>query len=149
LNGHTDYEMHTMLTVVVAAIAGTILLWLVLFVCLAILRPDGSTLRDAARIMPDAVRLLSRLSRDRGLSWPIRVRLVLLVGYLAVPIDLVPDFIPVLGYADDAIVIGLVLRSVIRRAGPDVVRQHWPGTPAGLDTLGRLCRIPALRVASN
>jgi len=138
-----------MLTVVVAAIAGTILLWLVLFVCLAILRPDGSTLRDAARIMPDAVRLLSRLSRDRGLSWPIRVRLVLLVGYLAVPIDLVPDFIPVLGYADDAIVIGLVLRSVIRRAGPDVVRQHWPGTPAGLDTLGRLCRIPALRVASN
>jgi len=141
--------MHTMLTVVVAAIAGTILLWLVLFVCLAILRPDGSTLRDAARIMPDAVRLLSRLSRDRGLSWPIRVRLVLLVGYLAVPIDLVPDFIPVLGYADDAIVIGLVLRSVIRRAGPDVVRQHWPGTPAGLDTLGRLCRIPALRVASN
>ena len=141
--------MHTMLTVVVAAIAGTILLWLVLFVCLAILRPDGSTLRDAARIMPDAVRLLSRLSRDRGLSWPIRVRLVLLVGYLAVPIDLVPDFIPVLGYADDAIVIGLVLRSVIRRAGPDVVRQHWPGTPEGLDTLSRLCRIPALRVASN
>jgi uncharacterized membrane protein YkvA (DUF1232 family) len=141
--------MHTMLTVVVAAIAGTILLWLVLFVCLAILRPDGSTLRDAARIMPDAVRLLSRLSRDRCLSWPIRVRLVLLVGYLAVPIDLVPDFIPVLGYADDAIVIGLVLRSVIRRAGPDVVRQHWPGTPAGLDALSRLCRIPALRVASN
>jgi len=141
--------MQTMLTVVVAAIAGTILLWLVLFVCLAILRPDGSTLRDAARIMPDAVRLLSRLSHDRGLSWPIRGRLVLLVGYLAVPIDLVPDFIPVLGYADDAIVIGLVLRSVIRRAGPDVVRQHWPGTPAGLDTLSRLCRIPALRVASN
>ena len=138
-----------MLTVVVAAIAGTILLWLVLFVCLAILRPDGSTLRDAARIMPDAVRLLSRLSRDRGLSWPIRVRLVLLVGYLAVPIDLVPDFIPILGYADDAIVIGLVLRSVIRRAGPDIVRQHWPGTPEGLDTLSRLCRIPALRVASN
>ena len=141
--------MHTMLTVVVAAIAGIILLCLVLFVCLVILRPDGSTLRDAARIMPDAVRLLSRLSRDRGLSWPIRVRLVLLVGYLAVPIDLVPDFIPILGYADDAIVIGLVLRSVIRRAGPDIVRQHWPGTPEGLDTLSRLCRIPALRVASN
>ena len=95
--------------------------------------------------MPDAIRLVSRLSRDQALSRTIRLRLLLLLGYLAIPIDLVPDFVPVIGYADDAIVIGLVLRSVIRRAGPEVVRQHWPGTEAGLSTLARLCRIPALR----
>jgi hypothetical protein len=48
--------------------------------------------------------------------------------YLAIPIDLVPDFVPVLGYADDAIIVTLVLRSVVRRAGLGAVRHHWPGT---------------------
>ena len=137
--------MRTILTIVVAAVAGLVVLWLVLFVCLAVLRPDGRTLRDSARIIPDAVRLVTRLSRDRRLARPIRLRLLIVVVYLALPFDLIPDFIPLVGYADDAIVIGIVLRSVVRRAGPDIVRQYWPGTPAGLDTLARLCRISALR----
>jgi len=137
--------VRTIVTIVIAAIAGLVVLWLLLLLCLALLRPDGTTLRDSARIVPDAIRLVSRLSRDRTLSRTIRLRLLLLLGYLALPIDLVPDFVPVLGYADDAIVIGLVLRSVIRRAGPEVVRQHWPGTESGLNTLARLCRIPDLR----
>jgi uncharacterized membrane protein YkvA (DUF1232 family) len=72
------------------------------------------------------------------------LRLYLLLGYLAIPIDLVPDVIPVIGYADDAIVIGVVLRSVIRRAGPDIVREHWPGSDDGLALLAQLCRIPTL-----
>jgi uncharacterized membrane protein YkvA (DUF1232 family) len=67
-----------------------------------------------------------------------RVRLWLLLGYLAIPIDLVPDFVPVLGYADDAIIVSLVLRSVVRRAGTPVVRGHWPGSDDGLAALGRL-----------
>jgi uncharacterized membrane protein YkvA (DUF1232 family) len=50
----------------------------------------------------------------------------------------VPDFVPVLGYADDAIVVSLVLRSVVRRAGASVVRGHWPGTDDGLAAVGRL-----------
>jgi uncharacterized membrane protein YkvA (DUF1232 family) len=54
----------------------------------------------------------------------------------------VPDFIPVIGYADDAIILSLVLRSVIKRAGGEAVRAHWPGTPDGLATLSRLCRLP-------
>ena len=72
------------------------------------------------------------------------MRLYLLLGYLAIPIDLVPDVIPVIGYADDAIVIGVVLRSVIRRAGPDIIREYWPGSDDGLALLTRLCRIPTL-----
>ena len=79
----------------------------------------------------------------------MRDRLLLLLAYLALPIDLVPDVIPVLAYADDAIVIGVVLRSVIRRAGPDVVRRHWPGSDDGLALLGQLCRIPHLSPAEH
>jgi uncharacterized membrane protein YkvA (DUF1232 family) len=66
------------------------------------------------------------------------VQLALLLGYLATPFDLVPDFVPVLGYADDAIVVSLVLRSVVRRAGAPLVRHHWPGTDDGLAVLARL-----------
>lgn len=73
----------------------------------------------------------------------VRVRLWLLLAYLALPVDLVPDFIPVLGYADDAIVVVLVLRSVVRRAGPDAVARHWPGTAEGLAALRQVARLPA------
>ena len=136
--------MGPVLTIVAGVIAAVVVLWLILLVCFAILRPPGAALRDAMRIVPDAIRLVHRLARDRELSRGTRVRLLLLLGYLALPIDLVPDFIPVLGYADDAIAIGFVLRDVIRRAGPDVVRKHWAGSDEGLALLGRLCRLPSL-----
>ena len=136
--------MRPVLTVVAGLVAAVVLLWLILLICFAILRPPGATLRDAARIVPDSIRLVHRLSRDASLSRGVRVRLLLLLAYLAFPIDLVPDVIPVLGYADDAIVIGVVLRSVICRAGPGAVRRHWPGSDDGLTLLGQLCRIPDL-----
>jgi len=136
--------MRPVLTIVASVIAAVVVLWLVVLVCFAVLRPPGATLRDAVRIVPDAIRLVHRLARDNTLNRSVRVRLLLLLGYLAWPIDLVPDFIPVLGYADDAIIIGIVLRSVIRRAGPDIVRQHWPGSNDGLTLLAQLCRIPTL-----
>lgn len=138
--------MRTIVTIVVAA---AILLWLMLIVCLAILRPGPSTLRESARIVPDSIRLIGRLTRDNSLGRTVRLPLLLLLGYLVFPIDVIPDFIPVLGYADDVIVIGLVLRAVIRRAGTDVVRRHWPGTETGLDSLARLCSAPALRTESE
>jgi uncharacterized membrane protein YkvA (DUF1232 family) len=83
------------------------------------------------------------LATDAALPRGIRIRLWLLLVYLAIPIDVVPDFIPVLGYADDAIVVTWVLRSVVRRAGPEPVRRHWPGSPDGLAALWRLCGLPA------
>ena len=70
------------------------------------------------------------------------MRLWLLLAYLAFPIDLVPDFIPVIGYADDVVIVAAVLRSVVRRAGPQAVRRHWPGTHDGLEALWRLARLP-------
>jgi len=137
-------DMGLIITIAVSAVAALVLLWLVLFLCLALLRPEGTSLRDAARTLPDVVRLVHRLARDRDLSRSIRARLAFLLVYLALPIDLIPDFIPLLGYADDAIITGIVLRSVIRRAGPDVVRRHWPGSDEGLAIVGRLCRVDGL-----
>ena len=110
-------------------------------VVLLVVKPETGTLREAARIVPDTVRLIHRLARDKSLHRGVRVRLWLLLGYLASPVDLVPDFIPVVGYADDAIITSLVLRSVIKRAGVEEVRAHWPGTPDGLATLLRVCRL--------
>ncbi|NUP02790.1 MAG: DUF1232 domain-containing protein [Nonomuraea sp.] len=112
--------------------------WAVLLAALAIARPRGGLLKEALRLLPDVLRLVRRLAADPDLPRGVRVRLVLLLAYLALPVDLVPDFIPVLGYADDAIVVTLVLRSVVRRAGLEAVRRHWPGTDDGFAALSRL-----------
>ncbi|WP_208870795.1 YkvA family protein [Streptomyces aquilus] len=64
------------------------------------------------------------------------------MAYLALPIDLIPDFLPVIGYADDAIIVAFTLRSVVRRAGTDAVRAHWPGTHDGFAALARLTGLP-------
>lgn len=124
-------------------IVGALLLaWLVLVVVLVIVRPRGGLLREALRLLPDVLRLVRRLAADRDLPRSVRVRLVLLLVYLAMPIDVVPDFIPVLGYADDAIIVTAVLRGVVRRAGLDAVRHHWPGTDDGF---AALCKLTGLR----
>jgi uncharacterized membrane protein YkvA (DUF1232 family) len=122
-------------------LAGLLVLWVGMIAALWFTRPDETRLRDVLRLLPDVLRLLSRLARDRSLPSGVRVRLWLLLGYLAVPIDLVPDFIPVVGYADDVIVVALVLRSVVRRSGRDALERHWPGTPDGLEALYRLVRV--------
>lgn len=116
-------------------------LWLALIVVLFITRPDRSTLTDAARLIPDTLRLVQRLATDRTIPLGTRVPVWLLLTYLVSPIDLVPDFIPVVGYADDAILTSLILRRLIRKVGTDKLNQHWPGTVDGLERLKRLLRI--------
>jgi uncharacterized membrane protein YkvA (DUF1232 family) len=108
--------------------AALVLAWVALVIALAVARPRGGLLREAIRILPDVLRLIRRLAADRTLPRGVRVRLVLLLIYLAIPFDPIPDFIPVLGYADDAVIAIAGLRSVVRRAGIDAVRAHWPGT---------------------
>ena len=121
--------------------AGLVLAWVALIVALVIVRPRGGLLRESLRLLPDVLRLLPRLAADRSLPRGVRVRLALLLAYLAFPIDLVPDFLPVIGYADDAIIVAFVLRSVARRAGIDAVERHWPGT---CDGFAALCRLTGL-----
>jgi uncharacterized membrane protein YkvA (DUF1232 family) len=123
--------------------------WLLLIIGLLGVRPRGALLGEAMRIMPDLLRLLRKLAFDRSLPTGVRVRLALLMAYLALPIDLIPDFIPVIGYADDAILVAAVLRSVVRRAGLDAVRRHWPGSADGFEALRRLTGIKDDRVAPS
>ncbi|RDH78981.1 DUF1232 domain-containing protein [Mycolicibacterium moriokaense] len=121
--------------------AGLALLWIGLVVALWLTKPDDVGVRDIVRLLPDLVRLLKRLAADPAMPQGVRIRLALLLGYLALPFDLIPDFIPVLGYADDAIIVAIALRSVARRAGPAALSEHWPGTPQGLAAVQRLCRL--------
>lgn len=109
--------------------------WGVLVLFLVLARPKGSLLKEVLRLLPDTLRLLRRLAVDPDVPRAARVRLWLLFAYLAMPIDLIPDFIPVIGYADDAIIACLVLRSVVRRAGLDALKRNWPGSDQGLAAL--------------
>ena len=95
-----------------------------------LVRPRGGLLLEALRLCP-RLRLIRRLAADKTLPHGVRVRLVLLLAYLAIPIDLIPDFVPILGYADDAIIVTAVLRSVVRGAGLGAIRAHWPDTDDG------------------
>jgi uncharacterized membrane protein YkvA (DUF1232 family) len=131
-----------MTTVVIGVITGLVVTWLGLLVALALFRPDGATLADAAQVVPDAIRLVHRLARDPTVPRSARITLWLLAGYLLSPIDLVPDFIPVLGYADDAIVASLALRRVVRKVGPTALERHWTGSAAGMVMVKRLAGLP-------
>ncbi|MFC8740419.1 YkvA family protein [Streptomyces sp. NPDC057144] len=127
--------------ILIAIGAGLLATWLALMIALLLVRPKGALLTEAVRLLPDLVRLLRRLAADKTLPRGVRIRLGALMVYLALPIDLVPDFLPVIGYADDAILVALTLRSVVRRAGIDAVRAHWPGTVDGFAALARLTRL--------
>jgi uncharacterized membrane protein YkvA (DUF1232 family) len=131
---------HAWLDVIISVTAALLLSWLALILALAIRRPKGNLLKEALRLLPDLLRLLKRLTTDRTQPTGVRVRVALLFAYLAIPIDLIPDFIPVLGYADDAIIVVLVLRSVCRRVSVEELRAAWPGTDDGFAALQRLVR---------
>ncbi len=126
------------MTLIWTVLISLALTYLGLLAALLVARPKGNLLGEAVRLLPDLLRLQRRLAADSTVPRAARVRLWLLLAYLAIPFDVVPDFVPVLGYADDAIIASLVLRSVVRRTGAPVVRRHWPGTDDGLAALARL-----------
>lgn len=133
--------MTTWWNVALSVLGGLLVLWLALVLVLWIEQrrhPGGASLRDLLRLAPDVARLLRRLAADRTVSIGVRIWLAVLLLYLLSPIDLIPDFIPVLGYADDAIIVAIALRFATRRAGSDAVKRHWPGTTEGLSAVLRL-----------
>lgn len=99
-----------------------------------------SRAREIVSFIPDVVVLFRRLVSDPRVPRRSKLWLGLLVPYLASPIDLIPDFLPVIGQLDDAALAVLALRSVVRGAGRDVVAELWPGSPAGLAVLLRVAR---------
>lgn len=139
-----------MLRLAVGAGSALLLSYLALLAALLAARPASNLAGEAIRLLPDLLRFVRRLVRAPWLPRRARVALWCLLAYLAVPLDLVPDVIPVLGYADDVILTGLVLCYVIRRGGSAAVLDLWPGTAAGLGALGRLARfdVPAAALSA-
>ena len=102
------------------------LVWAVAVALLVVLgrRTDA---RALAGFIPDCLVLMRRLLADPRVPRRRKLLLVGLVGYLALPFDLVPDFIPIAGQLDDLIAVGLVLRALVRPDRGELVREHWPG----------------------
>jgi uncharacterized membrane protein YkvA (DUF1232 family) len=103
----------------VGAAIGFALAMYVRFMLVLLVMGRKTDARAWAGFVPDCVVLFTRLARDHRLARRHKWLLAALVGYLALPIDLVPDFIPIAGAMDDAFLVAIVLRTVFRRAGPE------------------------------
>ncbi len=111
--------------------------WLVLLAVLWLHRPARDLAVPVLRLLPDIARLVRDLLRADTTPRATKVVLLLLLLYLVSPVDLVPEFVPVVGSLDDLIVSAIVLRWAGRRVGPDRLRELWSGSPAGFELLRR------------
>jgi uncharacterized membrane protein YkvA (DUF1232 family) len=127
---------------VVGIIAGILVVWVVLIGFLWILRPRDVGLRDLVAVVPDVLRLVRSLLTDSGTPVGVRIALGGLLIWLLSPIDLIPEFVPVLGPLDDVVVAVLVLRYVMRRLGMAELRRRWQGSDVGFDLLARILAGP-------
>jgi len=118
--------------------AGVTFVIYVALVAVLVLAGRRQDARALAGFIPDCIVLFRRLLADERVPRRHKLLLGALIGYLAMPIDLIPDFIPVAGQLDDAIVVAVVLRTVLRAGGPELLREHWPGPASSLNALTRL-----------
>jgi uncharacterized membrane protein YkvA (DUF1232 family) len=119
------------------AIAVTVVIYAA-FVAWLVVAGRHEDARALARFIPDCVILFHRILGDPRVPRRSKLAIAALIGYLALPIDLVPDFIPVAGQLDDAIIVAVVLRSVLRATGRQLLEEHWPGPRASLNALIRI-----------
>lgn len=125
--------------------ASLLLLWIAMLVILKISSRGSSQLsiKEALFLLPETIKLFWRLARDRQTPKKVRIGLLVVFLYLISPLDIIPDFIPVLGVADEIIVIGIGLRFVVRHAGASSLDKHWKGTDSGLVALKTLAGVAA------
>jgi uncharacterized membrane protein YkvA (DUF1232 family) len=125
-------------TLLAGIVVGLLALWLVMLAIFWALRPKGVAVGDVVRVVPDVLRLLRSIITDRSAPLDVRVVLVGLMAWIISPIDLIPEFIPVLGPIDDIVVAVVAMRFVRRRIGIADLRRRWTGTPEGFALLTRL-----------
>jgi uncharacterized membrane protein YkvA (DUF1232 family) len=119
---------------------GAVLAVYAAFIAWLVIRGRRRDARAFARFIPDCIVLVSRLAQDPRVPRRRKVLLIALVAYLGLPFDLVPDFIPVAGQLDDAIIVALVLRHFVRAGGEPMLRELWPGPEQSLALILRLAR---------
>ncbi len=128
------------LTLILLVALGTLAIYAA-FVALLLLLGRRQDARAVAGFVPDCAVFFGRLLRDRRVPRRHKLLLGLLVGYLAMPFDLVPDFIPVAGQLDDAILVLVVLRTVLRRNRGELLAEHWPGPQSSLELMLQLAGV--------
>jgi len=119
---------------------GVILVIYASFLAWLVMRGRREDARALATFIPDCIVLVTRLARDPRVPRRRKVLLIALVAYLSLPFDLVPDFIPVAGQLDDAIIVALVLRHFVSAGGEQMIRELWPGPEQSLALILRLAR---------
>jgi uncharacterized membrane protein YkvA (DUF1232 family) len=98
------------------------------------------------RALPDLIRLITRLVGDPVLPRAAKIALGAAAVYLLSPVDLVPDFIPLVGYLDDVLLAAVLLDGILNWVDRALVLKYWPGNPASLDTLARTARVLSMWV---
>lgn len=124
--------------VIVGVVVGLVVLWVAVLILFWAFRPKGVAVREVVAIVPDVLRLLRSLVGDPAVPLDVRIVLVGLVAWIISPIDLIPEFIPVLGPIDDIVVAVVAMRFVRRRMGVEDLRRRWSGSPGGFELLLRV-----------
>jgi uncharacterized membrane protein YkvA (DUF1232 family) len=126
------------LRTIIAVVLILLAVWAIAILVIWRLAPSQTRLLDVVRLLPDVLRLAASLAADPATPRSSRIVLAGLAVWIASPIDLIPEFIPVLGPLDDIVIAAIVLRWVGRRVGLDALRAHWPGSTEGFDLVLRL-----------
>lgn len=113
-----------------------------LFILVLVLMGRRQLARAVAGFIPDCLVLFRRLLSDPRIPRSRKLLVAVMVGYLAMPLDVIPDFIPVAGQLDDAVLVALVLKMLLKGGRRDLVKEHWPGPQSSLNLLMRLAGTP-------
>ena len=123
---------------IIGTIVGLLVLWVASLVLFFVLRPKDVPVRELLAVIPDVLRLLRSLIRDGAVPADVRLVVIGLIAWILSPIDLIPEFIPVLGPLDDVVVAIVAMRYVRRRVGIADLEARWQGTPDGFALLTRV-----------